>query len=45
MWKERNSKVFDGAQHSGEEVFDLMRDEISVWRAAGRVTAIAWVLG
>lgn len=38
IWKERNSRIFDGAQHSAEEVFESIRDEITSWRSAGLIT-------
>jgi hypothetical protein len=40
IWKECNSRVFENIQHSVEEVFDLIREDINLWRAAGRVIAV-----
>jgi hypothetical protein len=40
IWKERNSRVFDNTQHSAEEVFESIREEIGQWRAAGTIAAI-----
>jgi hypothetical protein len=39
IWKERNSRIFDGVQHSAQEVFEGIRDEIAMWRYAGLVAA------
>jgi hypothetical protein len=30
IWKERNSKYFDGVQHSTEEAFQSIREDISL---------------
>jgi hypothetical protein len=39
IWKERNARIFEGAQHSAEEVFDGIRDDIAIWRSAGLIVA------
>jgi hypothetical protein len=38
IWKERNSRVFDSVHYSAEDVFEMIKEEIRAWRAAGRVT-------
>jgi hypothetical protein len=40
LWKERNSIFFDNVQHSAEEVFEGIREDISLWRSAGLIVAI-----
>jgi hypothetical protein len=40
LWKERNSRIFDNVQHSAEEIFEGIREDISLWRSAGLVVAI-----
>jgi hypothetical protein len=40
LWKERNSRIFDNVQHSAEEVFEGIREDISLWRSARLVVAI-----
>jgi hypothetical protein len=37
IWKERNSRVFENLTHSVDEVFEGIRDDIFMWRAAGKV--------
>lgn len=37
IWKEKNSRIFEGMQHTTEEVFWGIRDEIALWRSAGLV--------
>jgi hypothetical protein len=39
IWKERNSRIFDGVQHLAQDVFEGIRDEIAMWRYAGLVAA------
>jgi hypothetical protein len=40
LWKERNSRIFENQRHSDEAVFEGIREDISLWRSAGRVVAI-----
>uniref|UniRef100_A0ACD5X5Q6 Uncharacterized protein n=1 Tax=Avena sativa TaxID=4498 RepID=A0ACD5X5Q6_AVESA len=40
IWKERNSRVFESTQHYPKEIFDLIREDIRLWRTAGKVIAI-----
>jgi hypothetical protein len=40
LWKERNSRVFEKRQQSEEDVFGGIREDISLWRSAGRVVAL-----
>jgi hypothetical protein len=35
IWKERNSRVFDSVPHSADDVFEMIREDIRAWRAAG----------
>jgi hypothetical protein len=37
IWKERNSRIFEGAKHSVQEVFQGIRDDIAMWRHAGLI--------
>jgi hypothetical protein len=37
IWKERNSRVFENLTHSVDVVFEGIRDDIFMWRAAGKV--------
>lgn len=39
IWKERNSRMFYGVQHSTQEVFEGIRDEIAMWRFVGLIAA------
>jgi hypothetical protein len=40
IWKERNVRIFENIHHTVEEVFQGIREEIAIWRSAGRVVAI-----
>lgn len=38
LWKEKNSRVFDHMANNADRVFDLVREDIAVWRSAGCIT-------
>jgi hypothetical protein len=40
IWKERNARVFENKQQSVPEVFEMIREELRTWRAAGRVVSV-----
>ena len=40
LWKERNCRIFENTSHSDELVFQGIREDIAMWRSAGRVLAV-----
>ena len=40
LWKERNNRIFEHVSHYEEIVFEGIREDIALWRSAGRVLAI-----
>jgi hypothetical protein len=35
LWKERNARIFQQEENSVDRVFELIIEDIHVWRAAG----------
>lgn len=39
LWKERNIRTFDHKSQQEEMIFEGIREEIALWRSAGRASA------
>lgn len=40
LWKERNNRIFDSVSHGEELVLDGIREDIAIWRSAGRIITV-----